>query len=114
MADHEATYRKIIQEAFEKRHKRNPRYSQNAFAKSLGLSSAYFSKLMAGKILLSLEAGEKITKIMRLNDSDRKDFLLSIAEEQRCHALYQIDPTLTDCDPMLAASNTLPRSRKKS
>ncbi len=70
MADLEAPYRRIIQAVYEMRHKNNPRYSQNAFARSLGLSSAYFSKL--------------------------------------------IDPTLTDCDPLLGETNALPKSRKQN
>lgn len=113
MADLEAHYRKVIQEEYEKRAQKNVRYSKNAFAKFLGMSPAYYSKLMAGKLLISLDIADKLTKKFKLNESERRKTLLSVAEEQRCHALYLIDQKLTDCDPKLEKHNQLPKSRKK-
>lgn len=114
MADLKAFYRLRLQEVFAERKGKNARFSQNAFAKALGVNATYYSKLMSGKILISLEIAERITKKLRLSPDDRKWFLLSVAEEQRCHALYLIDPSLTECDPNEFEKNSKPKSRKKS
>lgn len=113
MADMEAFYRIVIEKEYGKRVEKNPRYSKNAFAKFLNLSPAYFSKLMAGKILISLDVADKMTKKLGLTPLERKKTLLSVAEEQKCHALYLIDGDMTECDPELKEKNELPLSRKK-
>jgi transcriptional regulator with XRE-family HTH domain len=113
MADLGATYRILMSNEFKRRCAKNSRYSQSAFAKSLGLDTTYMSKLLKGKILLSLDLAEQITKKLRLSQEEKRDFLLSVAEEQKCHALYLIDPSLTECDPQTPDSNSQPRPRKK-
>lgn len=113
MADIESFYRTIILNEYEKRAKVNPRYSRNSFCKFLGMSPAYFSKLILGKIMMSLDIADKISKKLNLSSGDREKILLSVAEEYRCHALYLIDPDLTQCDPDMKELNSLPRSRKK-
>lgn len=113
MADLEAFYREMIQREYEKRVQKNPRYSKNAYAKFLGLSPAYYSKLMSGKIMISLDIADRITKKLKLGADERRASLLSVAEEQRCHALYLIGSELTSCDPSLDNLNVLPKSRKK-
>src|SRR5665213_1887907 len=99
MADLTAQYRTILKDEFAAKTKANPRFTQGAFARYLGLDRTYFSKLTAGKILLSLDVAESMARRLKLKDAVRTEFLLSAAEEQRCHALYLIDPRLTDCDP---------------
>lgn len=111
MADLNAYYRKILSDELQVRRKRNPRYSLRAFALFLGVDNGYLSKLTAGKVLLSLDLADKLTKRLKLSPSVRKDFLLSAAEEQRCHTLYLIDPKLTDCEEELHETNLLPRSQ---
>lgn len=114
MADLNALYRIRIADEFKQKRAKNPRYSQSAFARFLGVDTTYLSKLLKGKILLSLDLAEQITRKLGLTPVERREFLLSVAEEQRCHALYLIDPALTECDPKVSDSNTQPRSRKKS
>lgn len=113
MADLDARYRSILSEQFELRAKRNPRFSKNAFAKALGLDRTYYSKLSSGKILLSLDLADQVTKKLKLSPKVRAEFLMSAAEEQRCHALYLIDPALTGCDLEKHPTNVLPKSRRK-
>lgn len=114
MADLTARYRALLSEEYERRAKRNAKFNQSAFARFLGLDRTYFSKLSAGKILLSLDVAERITRKLKLDTRSRAEFLLSAAEEQRCHALYLIDPSLTDCDPKEHKTNIQPASRSKS
>lgn len=114
MADLNATYRIRIQNEYKARAAKNSRYSQSAYAKFLGLDTTYLSKLLNGKILLSLDLAEQITKKLKLTPTERKEFLFSVAEEQKCHALYLIDASLTDCDPESAEANTRPKPRKKA
>jgi transcriptional regulator with XRE-family HTH domain len=113
VADLTASYRILINKEFKRRCEKNLRYSQNAFAKYLGLNSTYMSKLLKGKILLSLNLAERIMKKLNLSESEEKEFLLSVAEEQKCHALYLINPSLTECDPENDESNFEPKPRKK-
>jgi transcriptional regulator with XRE-family HTH domain len=114
MADLTAQYRIILEEEYRCRSEQNSRYSRNAFARLLGIDNTYLSKLTRGKILLSLDIAERITKRLKLDPKTRAEFLMSAAEEQRCHALYLIDPSLTECDPNTRELNLQPASRKKA
>jgi transcriptional regulator with XRE-family HTH domain len=114
MADLEAYYRLKLKEEYELRLQKKSSYSQNSFAKFLGMTSSYYSKLMKGKIILSLDLADKITKKLQLSQENRKSFILSVSEEHHCHALYLIDPTYTDCNPKLDTSNSLPKRVKNS
>lgn len=109
MSDINASYRKILFSEFQTRKAKNPRYSVRAFAKYLFLDNGFLSKLFSGKVLLSLDLADKITKRLKLTPELRREFLLSAAEEQRCHALYLIDPSLTECEIELHETNLLPR-----
>ena len=113
MADLTARYRTILKDEFVEKTRVNPKFTQSAFARYLGLDRTYFSKLTAGKILLSLDVAERLTRRLKLKDPVRAEFLLSAADEQRCHALYLIDPRLTDCDPQAHEMNVQPASRKR-
>jgi transcriptional regulator with XRE-family HTH domain len=90
---------------------KNPRYSRNAFARSLGVDPTYLSKLFSGSILLSLEIADKIAKRLNFDTETRARFLDSVAEEHKCHSLYSIDPSLTDCDPTEHEVNLKPVKR---
>jgi cyanate lyase len=113
MADLNAVYRQILKESFALKKEKNPRYSLRGFARFLGVDPTFLSKLMSGKLLLSLDQAEKMTKKLKLKSDDRATFLLSAADEQKCHALYLIDPSLTDCDPAADTSNRMPASKRK-
>ena len=113
MADLEATYRVRLSEEFKAKRSKNSRYSQNAYAKFLGLDTTYMSKLLKGKILLSLDLADQITKKLNLKEEERREFLFSVAEEQECHALYSIDPSLTECNSKTHELNSQPKTRKK-
>ncbi len=112
MTDLDAHYRKTLAGEFLRRKQAKPRYSQNAFARLIRVDSTYLSKLLAGKILLSLDVADRIAKKLKLPPDDRKCFLVSALEEQKCHALYLLDPALTDCDSSRDETNRQPRSRK--
>ena len=111
VADLDAPYRQLLKSEFLARRSSNRSYSQNAFARFLRLDPTYLSKLMRGKILLSLDLADGITRRLKLSPDRRRDFILSAAEEQRCHALYLLDPELTDCDPALDETNLAPKAR---
>ncbi|MGZ3772137.1 MAG: hypothetical protein ACXVCY_08355 [Pseudobdellovibrionaceae bacterium] len=114
MADLEANYRIVLKKYLDRRQSANPRFSQNAFAKFLGIDKTYFSKLMKGKILLSMEFADLISHRLMLNEADRREFIISAAEEQKCHSLHLLDPSLTDCDLALEEVNVEPKPRNKN
>ena len=113
MSDLDAFYRIYLKKGLESRTLRNRRYSVRAYARSLGVDNGYLSRLLSGKLLLSLELAGKILSRLELTDVDRREFILSAAEEQKCHALYLLDPSLTDCASELHETNVLPTPRKR-
>ncbi len=113
MADIDAEYRKTLETELSRRKGRNRRYSLRSFAKFLGVDVAYISKLMAGKIILSVDLAASFARRLQLSEAARKEFILSVAEEQKCHALYLIDPSLMECDPAQVKQNQEPLPRKK-
>ena len=113
MADTNAEYRLILKREFEARQSRNSQFSLRAFARILKLDPGFLSKLMSGKLLLSLDRADDITIKLDLTREQRNNFILSAAEEQKCHALYLIDPNLTDCDPNQDELNRAEKSRSK-
>ncbi len=98
MADFEAFYRVYLKEELRLRKSKNRRYSLRAFAKSLKIDNGQLSKIIAGKALLSVDLADQVAKALKLTGTDRVEFLTSAAEEQKCHLLYLVDPSLTDCD----------------
>jgi hypothetical protein len=113
MADLDAFYRNYLKNEFQRRVIKNPRYSLRAYAKNLGIDNGFLSKLLTGKALLSLDLADILTKKLKLMEDDRKQFLLSAAEEQRCHALYLLDPALTDCNSENHEINLKPLTKKR-
>lgn len=98
MADIEAFYRLHLKEELEARKKKNRRFSTRAFARKLGVDNGFLSRLLNNKALLSIDLADQMSRKLQLTGEVRRNFLLSVAEEQRCRALYLVDPTLTDCE----------------
>lgn len=92
------SYVKYLAHEFEMRSQSNAQYSLRVFAKYLGVDASFLSKVLARRLVLSLKQGEKLAARLCLSEDDRKKFLLSIAEEQKCKSLAKVDTTLTDCD----------------
>jgi transcriptional regulator with XRE-family HTH domain len=114
MADMDAAYRKSLEDEFVRRRKKNPRYSLRAFAAYLNVDVSYLSKLRSGKIILSVDLAAAFANRLKLLGPEKSAFILSAAEEQKCHALYLIDPSLTECDPTRSAVNQEPAPRTNS
>ena len=64
------SYRIFFQEELEHRLKLNPRYSQRAFARDLGLSPGELSEIIRGKRRLSLKAAFKIGKALGFSNAE--------------------------------------------
>lgn len=109
MADLDTDYRKTLKEQMDLRKQKNPRYSLRSFARLLNCDPTYLSKLNSGKLMLSVERANDFAGRLKLSGSERKSFILSAAEELKCHSLYQVDPSLTDCE--FKEVSSLPRKR---
>lgn len=114
MADLDADYRLLLKEELDRRIAKNPRYSLRGFSAFLRIHNSFLSKLLSGKALLSLDTADSIARRLDLRGEARARFLLSAAEEQKCHALYLIDSSLTDCHPDRHEANLRPRPRRKA
>lgn len=61
--------------------RQNPRYSMRAFAAKLGLSQGGLSHILSRRKKLSLARAQEIAAILKLNESDKKEFLLLVQLE---------------------------------
>jgi uncharacterized protein (TIGR02147 family) len=80
----------FLGEELQQRLRVNPRYSQRAFARQLGLSPGELSELLRGKRGLSLRSAIKIAKTMGLNATEAKH-LLELAQVDRSQRLGASD-----------------------
>jgi len=67
-------YRRILYTALETRCAKNPRYSLRAFARDLEISPARLSDVLRGRYGLSVDAANKISKILGHSKSETKHF----------------------------------------
>lgn len=72
-------YRSYLTQELERRCRRNPIYSQRAFAKDLGLSSAGLSHVMNGRYGLSKASATKIARKLSL-DPIQKEYFCTLVE----------------------------------
>lgn len=73
-------YRNYLQSELVKRIKLNPRYSQRAFAKLLGLSPGALSEILKGKRKLSYKNAKKIANALALNKGETQHFIRMVDE----------------------------------
>lgn len=75
---------RFLKEELGRRMRANPRYSQRAFARQLGLSPGELSEVLQGKRSLSLRSGLKVAQALSLTEEEtRQLLLLSQAERSR-------------------------------
>lgn len=76
------SYRSFLSGELVKRVKSNPRYSQRAFARSLGVSPGELSEILRGKRQLGVKSALKVAKTMGLNPSETKRLLYLVQIEK--------------------------------
>jgi len=74
------TFALCLQEEFNKRKSRNSGYSVRSFAKQLGISSSYLSKLMNGKKSVSEETFFKIASRLKFEENIIDDLHASLPQ----------------------------------
>lgn len=67
-------YRRILNEQFAARKRKNPHYSLRAFARDLCISAPRLSRLLSGQIGLSPEAADLIARRLMLPDESAQLF----------------------------------------
>lgn len=77
-----SSYKDFLAVEYLRRSKANPRYSQRAFAKQLGLSAGELSEVLRGKRCLSLKSALRIARSLNLNEAER-NHLLSLVNGQK-------------------------------
>ncbi len=98
MPDINADYRAILYSELSTRKLKNSRYSLRAFSKHLEIDPSYLSKLIAGKLIVSVDLADSLAKKLNLCNDQYTQFVLSAAEENKCQSLYEVNPDLTDCN----------------
>jgi transcriptional regulator with XRE-family HTH domain len=64
----------ILLKKFKESQLKNPRWSQRAFAKKLGVSSGALSEIMNGKRSMSPQLKKKIVSVLHLSPTEQLDF----------------------------------------
>ncbi|HEX2949185.1 MAG TPA: TIGR02147 family protein [Armatimonadota bacterium] len=77
-----ADYRSRLVTELSQRIRKNPRYSLRAFARSLTLSPAYLSRLMSGKLPLTIPVARKIIEQLPLDEESANGFLQSAMDQK--------------------------------
>lgn len=75
----------FLAEELSRRIRSNPRYSQRAFAKQLGMSAGELSEVLRGQRALSLRSALKIAGSLGLNETESRH-LIQIAQLERAGA----------------------------
>lgn len=70
MSELENSLALFLQDVFESRKAKNPRYSMRAFARDLGISSGWISDIFAGRRLPGKRLTVRIARSLKLNDED--------------------------------------------
>ncbi|MCX6123502.1 MAG: DUF4423 domain-containing protein [Proteobacteria bacterium] len=104
-----------LQNQFQHRADRNPKYSLRAFAKDIGIDAGQLSKTLAGKLLLSMKRAGLIVTHLNIDSEERELFLRSVAQEQSSQLVSQpnsarsrhekFDEAVLDYDRFLAMSD---------
>src|SRR4051794_12712496 len=89
-------YREFLAAELARRIGANPRYSQRAFAKALGLSPGELSEILRGKRPLSAKHALQIARALGLSEAERRRLLaLSQGETERpTPSAYQLSADL--------------------
>ncbi len=98
MPDINADYRAILHTELNARKSKNSHYSLRAFSRHLEVDPSYLSKLISGKLIVSVDLADSLAKRLKLSNDQYTQFVLSAAEENKCQSLYDVNPDLTDCD----------------
>lgn len=77
------TFRKFLRDELKERSQKNASYSLRAFAKQLGISPAGLSKVMSGKMALSLSFIEKIGDKLKLTEEEIQKHQVTLLSEKK-------------------------------
>jgi uncharacterized protein (TIGR02147 family) len=85
-------YLEMLAESFQRRRKRNSRYSLRAFSRSLDVSTSLLSCILRRKRVPSLKLANSISKKLSLDTHQRERFLESVADALRETSLEKLGP----------------------
>jgi uncharacterized protein (TIGR02147 family) len=74
-------YRAILTSLMKQKCERNPRFTQGAFAKQLGLSSSRLSEVLSGKQGLSVKWAVRIAEKLKFSNADKEHFCQLVQAE---------------------------------
>lgn len=84
---------RLLREELARRASRNPKYSLRAFAKTLGLSSSFVSKLMNGQRPLTKKTFAKISPYLSLSPVQVSNLMESMGEKAHLNLKFDnLDP----------------------
>lgn len=85
--------RSLLRGVLYSRQERNSQYSLRAFARDLGVSHAYLSRVLSGKLKLSAKKAFKFSQVLDLDEEVSKAFLKStLAEPSKKNEEQKLEP----------------------
>jgi len=79
-----------------RRQMRNPRYSMRAFAQAVNIHPSAMSRILAGKLELSLSGCIDLLGHLQITNEDKRLFLASVAEEKNQRSLRVLEKELDE------------------
>jgi uncharacterized protein (TIGR02147 family) len=91
----------FLKEELARRMRANPRYSQRAFARQLGLSPGELCELLAGKRALSLKSALRVARALGLSPAETRHLiqLAQVERGRRLGAPELLEPLRDDAAP---------------
>lgn len=74
-------YRELLSKELASRKRRNPRYSQRAFARDLEVSQPFLSEVIAGKKSFSKKQIKKFLENIKLSELEKQEFITHFLQE---------------------------------
>jgi uncharacterized protein (TIGR02147 family) len=87
--------RTFLAEELARRIKNNPRYSQRAFARQMGLSAGELSEVLRGKRNLSLKSALKVARALTLSPAEAKH-LVHLTQVDKSQGSPLLNPLTSD------------------
>jgi len=97
----------FLNELFQKKRAKNPKYSLRSFAKACGVSAGFMSSIFSGQKRLSLKTGLEISKNLQLSPA-KAEFLKQACELDQVQQAKNFDQYLRQAENALQEKKFFP------
>ncbi|MGE0172503.1 MAG: TIGR02147 family protein [Oligoflexales bacterium] len=91
--------KELLKSAFEKKQKRNPRYSLRALSRDSGVDVGIISKALSGKYCPAPETANKLGRALELSEEEGRILLRAVREAKTVREIPQVHASVETCFP---------------